>query len=159
VRVHAGGHLVGELPLEQLRQPAGILRDLHAANDLALGVVEHLAVLAADDAREVVDVLLHQVAELEHHARAAGQGHLAPRLEGGARRLHGAVDVTRVGQQDLGLGVPGRGVIDGSRPLGGPARLEAGDLVLDGLERRRAHEVFTFSRVLRNSRWSDLWRS
>ena len=48
--------------------------------------------LGGDDPREVVDVLLDQVAEREHHARAAGERHLAPRLEGGGGRLHGAVD-------------------------------------------------------------------
>ena len=41
-----GGDLVGEVALQQLRNPAGELDDLDAARHLALRIAEHLAVLA-----------------------------------------------------------------------------------------------------------------
>jgi hypothetical protein len=64
-RVDVGRDLIGVLALGQLRDPAGVLDDLHAADDLALGVVENLAVLRGDDPRKLVHVALHEVAELD----------------------------------------------------------------------------------------------
>jgi hypothetical protein len=49
VRVDVGRHLVGVLALEQLGEAAGVLANLHAAHDLALGVVDDLAVLGRHD--------------------------------------------------------------------------------------------------------------
>ena len=45
VRVHAGGHVLREAALEQVRDAAGELDDLEAAGDLAGGVRGDLAVL------------------------------------------------------------------------------------------------------------------
>ena len=42
-----------------------------------------------------------EVAELEHHARAAGDGHVAPGLERGAGGLDGGVDVLGPGLERL----------------------------------------------------------
>ena len=71
VRVDAAGDLGRHLALEQLADPAGELDDLEAALHLAARVVEHLAVLARDDAGEVVAVAVDQLAEAEQHRRAA----------------------------------------------------------------------------------------
>ena len=49
VDVDAGGRLLGEAALEQVRDAAGELDDLQAAGDLAERVGEHLAVLGGDD--------------------------------------------------------------------------------------------------------------
>ena len=72
------------------------------ADDLALGVLERLAVLGGDDPRELVRVLHDQLAEGEHHPRAAADRRVAPALEGGLGGLHGGVDVGGLGEQDLG---------------------------------------------------------
>ena len=69
VQVDVGRDLVGELALGQLRDPARELDDLHAADDLALGVLERLAVLGRDDPRELVGARVDQLAEREHDAR------------------------------------------------------------------------------------------
>ena len=102
-RVDAGGDLVGVLALEQLRDAARELGDLHAADDLALGVLDDLAVLGGDDPREVVEVLLDEVAEREHDPRAADDADLLPALERRARGGHRGVDVGPLGEQDLRL--------------------------------------------------------
>ena len=49
VHVDAGGGVLGEAALDQVRHAAGELHDLLAAADLAQGVGEHLAVLGGDD--------------------------------------------------------------------------------------------------------------
>ena len=102
--VDVGRDLVGELALHQLRDAAGELDDLHAADDLALGVVEDLAVLGGDQPGQLVGVPVDQLAEGEHHPRAAGERHVAPRLERVAGRpANGGVDVGGLGQEHLGL--------------------------------------------------------
>ena len=149
VGVDVGRHLVGVLALEQLRQAARVLDDLEPADHLALGVLDHLAVLGGDDPRQVVDVPLDQVAEREHHARAARERDVAPGLERGRGRLHGAVDVLALGEHHLRLDLAGRGVVDGRRTGRAAGRLGSPDAVLDRPRRRRAHGISTLSRVLR----------
>ena len=51
--------------------PRGELDHLDAARDLAFGIGERLAVLLRDDAREVLALRIHEVAEAHHDARAA----------------------------------------------------------------------------------------
>jgi hypothetical protein len=140
-------------PLDQrvrgrLRQAAGVLDDLQAADHLALRVVQHLAVLGRHDPRDLVQVALDEVAEREHHACARGERDIAPARERRARGLHGSVDVLAFGEQDLGLLLAGRRLPDRGRSPRGTGRLPAGDPVLDGLERCGAHCVSTLSRVL-----------
>ena len=119
-RVDVRGDLVGVLALEQLRDAARVLGHLHAAHDLALGVLDDLAVLARDDPREVVGVLLEEVAEREHDLRAARDGGLAPRSERGLRGGDGGVDVGGLGEHHLGLRLPGRGIPDDRGPRRAP---------------------------------------
>jgi hypothetical protein len=140
-RVDVRRHLVGELALEELGQPAGELDDLHAADDLAAGVLEDLAVLGGDQAGELVLVALEQLAEAEHHARAAGQRHVAPRGEGAPGGLDRGVDVGRVGQEHLGLLCSRGGIEHGRGARRGPGRLPAADPVLDGSDGGGAHRA------------------
>ncbi|MNG96359.1 hypothetical protein D3C79_554220 [compost metagenome] len=67
VAVHPAAHVEGVLPLEQMGNAAGKLHHLQPPGQLPLGVGEHLAVLAADEAGQLVPVLLHQLLEAEHH--------------------------------------------------------------------------------------------
>ena len=73
VRVDAGADRLGRLALEQVRGAAGELDDLEAALDLAARVVDRLAVLGGDHARELAGVGGEQLAEREQHVRAAGR--------------------------------------------------------------------------------------
>ena len=58
--VDAAAHVVAEFALQQLRDAAGELDDLEAARDFAARIREHLAVLARDEGRELVGVLLDE---------------------------------------------------------------------------------------------------
>ena len=100
VRVDPRGDLRGRLALEQVPHAAGELDDLKPARHLAAGVGEHLAVLAGDEAGEVVAAGVDELPEREHDLRAARERCAAP-LGGGRRRgVDGAVDRSRVGERD-----------------------------------------------------------
>ena len=45
-------------PFQQVWNAAGKLDDLHPANDFALGIVEHFAMLSGNDGREIVEMAL-----------------------------------------------------------------------------------------------------
>jgi hypothetical protein len=132
VRVHVRRDLLGVLTLEQLRDPASELHDLHAADDFALRVGDHLAVLVRDDLGELVEVAVDEVPEGEHDARSPGQGHVAPAVVGLLRRLDRGVHVGRLGKDELGLRLALRRVPDLAPPGGGAGGLAAADPVLDG---------------------------
>ena len=65
-------------PFSRLRDAAGELDHLDAAPDLALGIGERLAVLGGDQIGQLVDVLLEQLLEPEHDARAPQRGDRRP---------------------------------------------------------------------------------
>src|SRR5439155_4996331 len=69
------------------------LHDLETAADLAAGLIERLAVLPRDGARELLDVLLEDRAEPEHHRGAVRDRRLRPCRECLARRLDRATDL------------------------------------------------------------------
>jgi hypothetical protein len=115
---------------------AGELDDLEAAPDLALGVVEGLAVLEREVARQVVGVLLEQVLEVEHDALAAHRRHRAPgdlRLLGD---LHRGIDLLDRSEGDLGGDLAGRGVGD----VATAAALARDGLVVDVVTDARDHD-------------------
>jgi len=99
--VDAGADLVGVVALEQLRDAAGELDDVDAARHLALRVGEHLAVLGGDHRGQRVAVLVHQLEEFLHHARAADRRRVGPGREGGAGRGHRRVHLGDAGQRHL----------------------------------------------------------
>ena len=99
--VDAGGDLVGEVALEQLRNAAGELDDVDAARDLALRVGEHLAVFERDHFRQRVLVVVQQLQELEHHPRAADRRGVGPGREGRLRGGHGRIHIGAAGQRHL----------------------------------------------------------
>ncbi|CDY79544.1 hypothetical protein BGLT_02326 [Caballeronia glathei] len=90
--VDAPADLVGEIGLEQIRNAAGKFDDLDAAHHFALGVAEHLAVLAGDELGQLVVVLVEQLLELEHHAGALERRGFAPGGECGFRGGDGRID-------------------------------------------------------------------
>jgi CBS domain-containing protein len=99
--VDAGGHLVGVVTLEQLRDAAGELDDVDAAHHLALCVREHLAVLGGDHRRELVAMLVEQAEELVEHAGAADRRRVGPAVEGLLRGGDGRLDIGHAAQVQL----------------------------------------------------------
>ena len=111
-RVHVRGDLLGEVAAHVMGDGAGELDDLQPAPDLALGVVEGLAVLERHEPGEIVDALLHQALEVEHHALAAQRRRRGPgelRLLGD---LHRGIDFRFRGEGHLGRHLAGRRVGD-----------------------------------------------
>ena len=64
-------------------------------------------------ARQRVLVLVQQLQELEHHARAADRRRVGPGREGGLRGGHGGVHFAAAGQRHLAGDRAGGGVVDG----------------------------------------------
>ena len=98
-KVDPGADVLAELALEQLRDAARELDHLDAAHDLALGVGERLAVLGADQVGQLVNLLLEQVLEPEHDARAAQRGDRRPFGQGFPCGLHRSIDLGGAGER------------------------------------------------------------
>src|SRR6185436_1713217 len=71
---------------------------------------DRLAVVAALETRERLEVLFDQVRELQQHARALFRGRAAPRWKGRLRRRDRGVDVRAVAVGDLRDDVAARGL-------------------------------------------------
>src|SRR5207237_4040085 len=102
------------------RHPTAELDDLEPPRDLALCVGEHLAVLGREELRDVLTVLVEQLADAEEELGAARERDRAPGLEGPRRGLDRAVDLLDAREVDLsGLRAGGR-VVDGAAAAGLP---------------------------------------
>ncbi len=82
--IDTAADVVAEIAFQQAGGTAGKFDDLDTAHHLAACVGQHLAVLAANDLRQFILVLVQQLLELEHHPRTAQRGLLGP---GRKRRL------------------------------------------------------------------------
>ena len=130
--VDAGGHLVGVVALEQLRDAAGELHDVDAAGDFALGVGEYLAMLGRDGMRQLVLFLVQQLQELEHHPGPADRRRVGPGGEGRLGGGHGVGDLGVVRQRDLAGDGAGGGVEDFGTAAALAGDDPSADPVLDG---------------------------
>ncbi len=70
VGINVATDIGGELTLEQVRDATGKLDHFQPAGDFALGVGKHLAVLAGDQAGDVVTTFFEQFLETKHDPRA-----------------------------------------------------------------------------------------
>ena len=118
VAVDVGRHVLRELALEKMRQPAGELDDFDPAIDLAKRVGEHLAVLARQDLGEVALAALDELAEGEEDARPCGQRRAAPGSSGVGGRGDRRVDDRRVSERDPRARLAARRVVDVAPPVG-----------------------------------------
>ncbi len=118
-------------PFIRCGNAAGELDDFEPALDVALGVGEGLAVLGGEEPGEAVVLLVHQLEELEQHARASLRiGRRPGRLRGlgiGDRLLH----LRFLGEGDLGLHLAGIGVEHVAAASGGARDLLAADEMAD----------------------------
>ncbi|MFN8573800.1 MAG: hypothetical protein U0132_17215 [Gemmatimonadaceae bacterium] len=102
-----------------MRNAASKLHDLQAALHLTLGVGQDLPVLVTDDCRQLIHVLVEQVAELEHHSGAAQRRRGAPLGERVLRVGNHRLYVTPRRQRHAPRGETGRRVEHGSMTRGG----------------------------------------
>ena len=89
-----------------------------AAPHLAAGILEGLAGLAAQAARDVVLMLLEQLLIGEHQPGALGRRRLAPVLEGTLGALHGTIDFRGAGEGNLAERLLGSGIGYGDAGFG-----------------------------------------
>ena len=90
--------VLGEFAELQRADRAGMLHHLEAAEHIALGVGEGLALLGAQGVRDAAHVLAHQRLQLEHDARARRDRRVLPGLERLLGRGHRGVDF-RIGRE------------------------------------------------------------
>ena len=112
----------GELTLLQVRNAADEFADFEAADDIALGVFDGLAMLRGEQRRQLVHVLVQEFDELEEDAGAA------LRVGGGPFRLRclgvfdGGAQFLYAGERDRRLHFAGCRIVDVAR-----ASARAGD--------------------------------
>ncbi len=94
-QVDAAADVRVELALHQVRRAGGELEHVDAALDLALGVRQRLAVLAAQGLRQFLAPGDHQLAHLEDHRGALRHGGGAPLSGGRLRVLDSLADLVR----------------------------------------------------------------
>ena len=138
VDVDPGRGLLGEAALEQRRDPAAELDHLEPARDLAERVGVHLAVLEREQPREVLAVVVEELADRGRRARRAARARA--RATPGtppsrpARRGRPPRPTRRSTAPDC---TPRRRVVDGARPARLPPCALAADPVVDRLDRAR----------------------
>ena len=98
VRVDLAANRFGVLALEQVRRADGELDDFDAALHRAHRVEKHLAVLLADERRDLFLMQLHQLAKARENAGAAQGRRRPPGRERGHGGLDRIIDIVRVGQ-------------------------------------------------------------
>jgi hypothetical protein len=111
VDVDAGAGAVGELALEEVRDAAGEFDDFDAALDIALGVLDGLAVLAGEQDGELVLVGVEQLNEAGEHAGALLRVRRAPGGLRGFGLRDGVVDLGFAREAHLRLHFAGAGVV------------------------------------------------
>ena len=108
VDIDARPRAAGELALLRVRDTAGELDHFEAALQIALGIVDDLAVLAGKQLGQLLHVVFQQLLELEHHPRAAlgiGGGPGRVHLPG---RVHGLLQQCGIAKGHFGLHFAGR---------------------------------------------------
>ena len=95
VRVDAVGHVVGQLAQLQVADAGCVLDNLEAAEHVAFGIGERLALLGGQDGRQLLHVLADQLLVLQEDAGARADRCLAPRPERAARGGDGGIDLVR----------------------------------------------------------------
>ena len=112
VDVDPGGSLLRVAALQQLGDPAAVLDHLEAAGDLAERVGEDLAVLCGEDPRDVLAVIVHELADLEEDRRLLRQRRRTPGGECGFGGLDREVDLLGAGEVDGAGLTTERGVVN-----------------------------------------------
>ena len=131
IEVDAGAGALAVFALEQMRDAAGKFHHLDTALHVAARIAEDLAVFGGQQLGEVLEILLHQLEELEHHARAPLR---VGRRPAGLRGLgigDGVLDLGMLGQSHPGLHLAGIGVEDVAEAPGQAFHFLAADEMAD----------------------------
>ena len=104
--------LFSELAFEQLRNAGRELDVFQSTRGFALGVGQDFAMLRGDDPGELVHVLLEQLAEAEHHPRAAQWRLRGPFRKRRPRGRDGSIQFGPISQRNQCLHLTGCGVVD-----------------------------------------------
>ena len=131
IDVDAGARAPGVFALDRMRDAAGELDDLEAALHVALGVCDHLAMLAGQQLGQFVHTRLDQPLELEHDAGATLRIAAGPALTGGLGGLHRAIHLGFGGQLHAGLHLTGVRIEDVAEPARGAGDALTVDEVVD----------------------------
>jgi hypothetical protein len=123
-----------DLALEQRGRARGDLDALDPAPDAPARLLDRLAVLARDRARELLGVAVEQVLQLEEAPRALDGRHRAPLGEGAVRQRRRAVDVDRAAERREADDLAGRGVAHLARLARERGDPLAADVVLGALD-------------------------
>ena len=144
-----GPGAVAEFALQQMRNSAGELDHFEPALNIALGIGDGLAVLGGEKLGQVVELLLHQLEELEENAGATLRVGCSPRrlsrLGIGDRLL----DLRLAGESDLGLNLAGIGVENVAAAAGCSRHVLAADEMTD-----LAHDFPPQCRLIPDHRWA-----
>ncbi len=103
--------VLGDLPLEQMRPPAGELHHLDPSPHLAHGIRMHLAMLHGDDAGELIGMLVQQRLEAAHDPGTAQGRRGGPGREGTLRRGDGLGHLGFIGQGQACRHLAGRRIV------------------------------------------------
>ena len=122
---------------EMAREPAGEVDRLEATEDLAERIGERLAVIPRDQARHLLPVAVHEVAEGEEDLAARDERRVAPGGECRLRSSHGLVDLGLPAARHPGEHLASRRVVDGRGVLGEHFHGRAVDPVGQDRERDR----------------------
>jgi hypothetical protein len=127
----------GRLPEEAPALAAHVQGHVDRLLDVAAGLREHFAHLAAHQLGQLVLLLLEEPGEAEEDVAALGRGHQAPLLEGGLRGGDRAVDVLGGRAREGGERLAGRGDARLERLTRGAVGPAAADVVLRACLRDR----------------------
>ncbi|MNQ33243.1 hypothetical protein D3C85_466680 [compost metagenome] len=118
VGVDATGDVVGQFTHLQVADAGSVLDHFQAAEHVALGVRQGLALLGGEQCGQLLDVLADQLLVLEEDPRTCADRGLAPGLEGFGGACHGGVHFLGSGEGHAGQHFLG-GRVDHVAPLGG----------------------------------------
>ena len=135
VDVDAGRRLLGVAALQQVRDAARELDDLEPARDLAERVGRHLAVLGGEERRDVLAMLVDQLADAEQDLGAPRRAtSRATRGNAAFAAATACVDLLDGREVDR-AGLPaGRRVVDRAAAAGRPGDCHPADPVVDRLD-------------------------
>ncbi|MNZ53098.1 hypothetical protein D3C78_709660 [compost metagenome] len=102
VGIDTTGDVLGELAHLQATDAARVLDHFQAAEDIAFGVGNGLALLGAEDYGDTLGVFTDQGLQLEHDAHARADRGVTPGLEGTLAGGDGGVDFFSSGERHAG---------------------------------------------------------
>ncbi len=147
VHVDRGACPFGKLTLLQMRDAADELADFEAAHDIALGVIDRLAMLLRKQLGKLVHVAVQKLDELEENARAALRVGRRPLRLGSLGVLDGGAEFLDARQRQRRLHFAGCGVVDVARAPARACHMFAANKVTDLTHGSSPPQFFTVESI------------